>query len=752
MRPLLTVLALMAGVVSAQADAPAGELVLFSADGAGQPAAVWGAGGVEPELQDKAACVSVPSGGAPWDKMIGINGVQLRGGQSYRLSISLQADKPVSVPVLVQQDAPPYKAQTRLVAKLQPGQPMDFSVNFIAQDSKPSQLVLHLGGVAVDYTLCLAQATIALSIPKTGRKLPALIAVNQSGYGLGAIKRATYIGGDEPVDFSLIDASGKVVMSGRGRPTIYDPTVGANVQVLDFSQVQVQGAAFRLKVGALTSDPFSIGKDVFAALRIDALSWFYPQRSGIAIDGKIAGAAYARAAGHVGVAPNRGDKDVGCLTGKAARTLYGDWSCTYRLDVSGGWYDAGDQGKYTVNGAIAVAQLMAAFERGAKYAGASSAVFSDSLSRIPENGNGVPDLLDEARWELEFLLKMMVPDGAPLAGMVHHKVHDTKWTQVPMLPAADPMERALHRPSTAATLAFAAVAAQGARLFAPYDEGFAKRLSAAAVKAWKAAGDNPVLYAPTSDGQQGGGDYDDDDIEDETYWAAAELYITTGAPFYLDRLKRSSHWNDDVFFQGNTAFDWRSTAGLGRVQLALFAKAMPAAERGEVVQSIVDAADRFLTLQAEEGFGQIYRPGDGKYDWGSNQMMLQNMVVVSAAYDLTGRNGYRDAAGEGMDYLLGRNAMNLSYITGYGTRFARNQHSRWYAHQVDPSLPGPPVGTLAGGPNSTLVDELARAKLKNCPPQLCYLDDINAWGSNEMAINWNAPLVYMASFLAEPGR
>ncbi|WP_455918711.1 glycoside hydrolase family 9 protein [Ensifer canadensis] len=102
-----------------------------------------------------------------------------------------------------------------------------------------------------------------------------------------------------------------------------------------------------------------------------------------------------------------------------------------------------------------------------------------------------------------------------------------------------------------------------------------------------------------------------------------------------------------------------------------------------------------------------------------------------------------------MDYILGRNAMAMSYITGYGARSPENQHSRWYAHQVDPTLPNPPVGSLAGGPNSTPVDAIAKQRLQGCAPQTCYADDIEAYGSNEITINWNAPLVYVASFLAD---
>ena len=149
--------------------------------------------------------------------------------------------------------------------------------------------------------------------------------------------------------------------------------------------------------------------------------------------------------------------------------------CDYSLDVRGGWYDAGDHGKYVVNGGISVYQLMSEFERTKVAPTAQPAKLGDTTLAMPESGNGVPDVLDEARWELEFLLSMQVPAGKPLAGMAHHKIHDENWTGLPLLPSADPQQRELHPPSTAATLNLAATAAQAARLFAPYDAAFAAR-------------------------------------------------------------------------------------------------------------------------------------------------------------------------------------------------------------------------------------------------------------------------------------
>ena len=197
------------------------------------------------------------------------------------------------------------------------------------------------------------------------------------------------------------------------------------------------------------------------------------------------------------------------------------------------------------------------------------------------------------------------------------------------------------------------------------------------------------------------------------------------------------------------AFDWRSVAGLGRLDLALYGDNLAPDDKAMIMASVVSAGRNFLSLQAKEPFGHIYRPASNRYDWGSNQLILQNMIVVSAGYDLTGELPFLNGVRESIDYIFGRNAMNMSYVTGYGSVFAKNQHSRWYAHQTDSTLPNPPVGTLAGGPNSTLVDDVARARLQGCAPQTCYIDDIMAWGTNEMTINWNAPLVYIASFLAD---
>ncbi|MDM7856050.1 glycoside hydrolase family 9 protein [Cellulomonas alba] len=567
------------------------------------------------------------------------------------------------------------------------------------------------------------------------------VRVNQLGYLATGPLRATLVtDATRPVPWRL-ERAGALVAQGGSTPRGHDPSAGLDVHVLDVP-TPAPGTGYRLAADGDTSDEFAVGDDLYAGLADDALRFFHLQRSGVEIGPDVAGPAYARPAGHRGAHPNRGDTAVPCLPAGHAVTpdgvdLYEGWTDSHVLDVSGGWYDAGDQGKYVVNGGIAVAQLLAVAERLARR-GRADSPFARRVRA-------------EARWELEWLLRMQVPAGHRHAGMAHHKVVDERWTPLPTLPHLDPQPRYLHRPSTAATLNLAAAAAQGARVLATDDPDLAQRLLAAARVAYAAALETPDLLAPDTNAlaDAGGGPYDDTDVDDERGWAAAELLLTTGEAAYAEDL-RGNPW-----FVGGTrdpwaVLDWQWTGALPLMQLAL-APGVPALPEQDAVRAAVaQAADRWLAAQRAQPFGHPYAPPDGRYAWGSNGRLLTNLTVLAAAYDVTRDPRYRDGVAEGIDYLLGRNALGLSYVTGYGTRYAAHQHSRWYAHQLDPRLPPPPPGTVAGGPNSDVPDPVA-APLSGRAAQLCYVDDIGSYGTNELTINWNAPLVQVAAFLVDPG-
>jgi len=715
----------------------------------------WGLYGTgEPTFADGEMCVEVPGGNAnPWDAGLSFTGLPIEEGQNYVLSLTGRTEPATPVRVIVGEGGGAYRmvleqsAAPLGVEQTTLSYPFTAGLAFPADGEAPGQVALHLGKSAA-YTFCLSEVSLTTSAtppppyePDTGPR----VRVNQVGYLPFGPKRATLVTeATDAVAWQLLDAYGDEVATGESQPVGADASSGENVHVIDFSDVETAGAGLTLVADGETSHPFDIAEGLYSQLRYDALNYFYLARSGIDIEASIVGEEYAREAGHVGVAPNQGDTDVPCI---GPRDYYDGWTCDYTLDVTGGWYDAGDHGKYVVNGGIAVAQLLSTYERTLTTAGARAGALDDGTLNLPEHGNGVPDVLDEARWELEWMLKMVAPSGE-YAGMVHHKIHDEGWTGLPLAPADDPQARSLHRPSTAATLNVAAVAAQGARLFAEYDEQFAATLLETARSTYEAALAHPDVYAPGAAGSDGGGPYDDSDVTDEFYWAAAELYVTTGEDRYATDLTASPHHTGDVFGPGG--FHWGGTAALGRLTLATVPNALP--DRDDVRASVVAGADRYLAAQAEQPWGSVYSPTGGSYDWGSNSSVTNILVVVATAYDLTGDEKYLRGTLEGLDYLFGRNALNQSYVTGWGTVSSQNQHSRWFAAQLDPSLPNPPPGSLAGGPNSmrSTWDPTMQATLpEDCAPATCYLDEISSWASNEITINWNSSLSWVASFAAD---
>ncbi|WP_084958244.1 glycoside hydrolase family 9 protein [Thermoactinospora rubra] len=683
----------------------------------------WHTSNVTPEIVDGRLCADIPGGTVnPWDVIIGQNDLKLVEGESYAYRFYASAAPAKVARALVQLPVDPWTQYLSAAPELSVSG-NSYSYTFTAPAGLPNaQVAFQLGGSAEPWRFCLDEVSLKggappeVYEPDTGPR----VRVNMVGYLPEGPKNATVVTDeDEPLPWRLRNDAGQTVAEGATTPRGLDASSGQKVHTIDFSSYRVRGEGYTLTADGETSRPFDIAPDLYDEMRVDALKFYYTQRSGIEILDSLR-PGYGRPAGHVQQAPNQGDKQVPCQAGV----------CDYTLDVSGGWYDAGDHGKYVVNGGISVHQLMSAYER-------DKTAFPDGQLAIPESGNGVPDILDEARWEMEFLLKMQRPDG-----MAHHKIHDAQWTGLPLLPHLDPQKRELHPVSTAATLNLAATAAQAARLFAPYDKEFAERNQQAAVKAWAAAVKNPEVYADPNDGT-GGGAYPDNDVTDEFYWAAAELYITTGDKQFRDHVLASKHHTGDIWRE--RGFDWGNTAQLGRLELATVPNKLPDRER--VRASVLEGADKYLKTMREHPYGLPYNPPD--FDWGSNNLVLNNMVVMAVAFDISGEEKYRAGVREAMDYILGRNALNQSYVTGYGEVASKNQHSRWYARQLDPSLPNPPHGTLAGGPNSSIQDPLAQRLLRGCKPQFCYIDHIESWSTNELTINWNSPLAWISSFLAD---
>jgi endoglucanase len=463
-------------------QAPAEQLVRngrFAADQAGW----WSTPNLQPVLDRGKLCAVVPAGTVnPGDAMIGTNELLLVKDTSYTFGFGYQGEPDGPVRALVQMQSAPYTPYAEVTQSATKGQKIAVRTFVSPVDQPSAQIVFQLGGSDTAWRFCVDNVSllgprrqdVTAFVAETGSR----IRVNQLGYLPDGPKRATLVSdAAEPLEFTQVDRAGTPVLSGKSVPRGVDPSAGMSVHVIDFSDYAETGTDLQIAADGDTSLPFAVAKGLYAPLRHDALSFFYPMRSGIAIDEGVAGAGYGRPAGHIsqagGADKNQGDLNVPCQPAAVSLPIYGEaWTCTYTLDVTGGWYDAGDHGKYVVNGGIAVAQIMAGFERQNRLG--KDGLGDGSLS-IPEAQNTVPDALDEARWELDWMLKMVVPPGDPYAGMVHHKIHDNTWTGLPLMPHDDGLIRELHRPSTAATLNLAAVAAMGARLFQPHDPVFAAR-------------------------------------------------------------------------------------------------------------------------------------------------------------------------------------------------------------------------------------------------------------------------------------
>lgn len=588
-----------------------------------------------------------------------------------------------------------------------------------------------------------------------GEKIRCPIMTNQAGYLKGRVKRATLLSSSKSaVDFDIKDDSGKTVYSGKTTPFGKDKDSGDSVHIIDFTDLDDKGTFTIETEDGDKSRKITIGEPaVYSSLLYDALNYFYQNRSGIAIESEYISSGdtskLARAAGHP--------------TDNAE--IMSDWEKAgtgKSIDVTGGWYDAGDHGKYVVNGGLSLWMMQNQYETALK--NGYEKAYADGTMLLPENSNGNPDLLDEARWEMEWMLKMIVSDGE-YKNMAYHKAHDEKWTGLGIAPADDEMKRIVKPPTTAATLNLAACGAQSARLWKELDPDFADECLEAAENAYEAAKKNPDVFAPL-DSSIGGGAYGDDYVEDEFYWAACELYLTTGDDSYYKDMKSSDCFlavpetmdgGESVGSIGS--FDWGHTAALGTMSLALNEDSISSGDMSDIKDNFCQTADTFIELEENQGYGLpygqskiSYNDSDEGYIWGSNSVVADNSVVLAYAFMLTGDDKYMDGVIGGMDYLLGRNAMDNSYVTGYGANAIENPHHRFWANQIDDTFPSAPNGVLSGGPNSGMQDPWVQGmgwKKGEIEPQKCYMDHIEAWSVNECTINWNASLAWLAGFTAQ---
>ncbi len=557
------------------------------------------------------------------------------------------------------------------------------------------------------------------------------VIVNQAGYRPQDPKAFVTDAGE--LTFNVIRAStGHAVLEGKTVPRrTVDPATGLNVFWGDFSAIDEPGTyRIRLADGS-ESAHFDIGKDVYAEVAAKALKSYYLARCGVPLDSRWAG-IFARPICHAQDAPYHP------LLGEDARR-----------DTAGGWHDAGDFGKYVHSAAVSLAHMLMMYEQFPK-------AFASDAVGIPESGNGIPDLLDEMQVALDWMLTMQVEDGDDkLAGGVHYMVNTHKYEWVTA--ANDHADRFVYEVSSVATANFAAAMALAARVFAtvPDLKDRAGRYHEAALLAWRFLDRYPELYpkggfirpADTSTG--GYADSPDLNDRDDRLWAAVELALTGSDARFVEALERSNHpFLNEHFFQSESfsgQMRWENTAAFPFVQAALQAvPGLEPAQQRRIRQQFLAYCQDLLERIEHDGFGVAL----DDYYWGSTGGALAlGQMLVFASQLTPERTEFIDGALHQLHYVLGRNALNRSFVSGIGSRYPRAIHHAVFANDgIETIHPG----LLAGGPNPNLGADQTLPEFfdDSTPPALCYVDHIDSWASNENCILYNAPLVAMAFYFS----
>ncbi|MGR5267814.1 glycoside hydrolase family 9 protein [Vibrio astriarenae] len=721
----------------------------------------WWTAGAQVSTDNNQACMKITNPGSdPWSVILGHGGVGLAEGESYTISFNAYADIATQVKTLIQHEGPPYTHYFVNDTKIGTNK-KHYSFEF--KQDKPSDAGGEFQfqmGAQKPATVCISDMSIQ-GKPYVEIVENSPIRHNQIGF-LPKADKFIFIASDseQPLRWTLSNSQGINIDMGRTEPFGENRASGEQLHRINLSHYTSEMSGLTVAIEDDKGFPFDISSNVYSRLKYDALSYFYQNRSGIEIKPEfVQRPDLARPAGH----PN----DV--VTCFDKQDSWGNnWpGCDFTIDTTGGWYDAGDHGKYVVNSGISTWTLLNLYERGL-WLNSANTPFTSGNVAIPEKDNGVNPLLSEARWNVEFMLAMQIPAGkkvyAPIgdqsadqklelteidaSGLAFHKIADEAWTGMPLPPHMDTQKRYVGQPSTAATLNLAAIGAQCARIWRDIDADFSKQCLEAAQTAWDAAQKHPDIYA--YDNFTGSGPYNDLELDDEIYWAASELFITTGhdkykqvvvdSPLYLDTPKANIEADGDIY--------WQYTAPLGTISLAVVDNTLGKDQIAKARQAIIETANNY-TMQIEaEGYHIPYSVEE--YPWGSNSNLVNRSVFLIYANDFTGELQYLKAAANAMDYVLGANPMNISYVTGYGTNAAQRPHHRFWAKAADENYPAPAPGALIGGPNSVSFSDPVAAPLKgNCIGQTCYRDNINAWTLNEITINWNAPLVWVASALDE---
>lgn len=545
------------------------------------------------------------------------------------------------------------------------------------------------------------------SAPPINGEFSKQIRLNQIGYYPNATKIAVAVNAEEGI-FLVVKDEDEVVFTGTLSVVKNWELAGEKVRTADFSTIVEEGN-YHVYIPELGySYPFQIKKNVYHKAFMGSIKGLYYQRAGMALEEKYAG-KWHRPSGHP-------DDSV----------LYHPSSKISKEVISSpkGWYDAGDYNKYVINASYPLGQFFLLHQQ---YPNS----VADGAVNIPESNNGLSDYLDELKYEMDWVLSMQDEDGG-----VFHKL-TTKDFEGMVMPHEATSQRYIVGKGTAATLDFAASAAQAYRVFDPIDKAYGYKCLEAAKMAYSWAQENQdAAFLNPPDIKTG--QYGDTNFDDEWYWANVELFLATKEDKYLNSLDNATSFK---FREGD---NWTSFMRYTGVFSLLENKEAIPEKLYETLKSGVLALANELVARGNNT--DYFQPIED-FQWGSNSDVLNAALIMAQAYRLDAKPEYLRGAQLATDYIFGNNANGYSYLTGFGSKTPMFIHHRPSAGDA---IKEPVPGLLSGGPNSRLQDASAGAIYPENPsPMKSWVDQEPSYASNEICLNWNAPLTYVLGFLEQ---
>ncbi|WP_234364205.1 glycoside hydrolase family 9 protein [Lunatibacter salilacus] len=580
-----------------------------------------------------------------------------------------------------------------------------------ASNSKPMKPFL--------FTLIILIAFLEGCSPSLGTvdtKINEAIRVNQLGYYPEADKIAVVTEEPESNEFFLLDTKNKQqVFEGKLSAPVQSVFSDKTTWIADYSDFEKAGE-FCVYIPSLGCSPsFQIQANIFEPLGKASLKSYYFQRATMDLEEKYAG-IWARPAGH--------PDDQVQIHASAASPSKPEGTV---LSAPMGWYDAGDYNKYIVNSGITMGTLMSLYED-----------FPEESRQldlsIPESDNAIPDLIDELLWNLRWMANMQDSED----GGVYHKLTTARFEGM-VLPHKATNQRYVVAKSTAAALDFAAVMAQASRILKAYHPNLAAEYLKAAESAWHWAKKNPeVLYRQNDmnkihQPEIHTGAYGDNSVEDEWVWAASELFISTQNPIYLQEVSVPDSFELPT---------WNKVSWLGYYSLLRFSEdleQLPSDLLAAIRSKLMDQANAYVDFANSGAYRSAMGHTAKDFVWGSNAVASNQGIVLLQAYRLSGEQRYLDGALSNLDYMLGRNAIGYSYVTGFGYKTPKRPHHR--LAEAEPEKE-PLPGFIVGGPNPGQQDG---CNYSSKIPDESYTDEACSYASNEIAINWNAPFAYLVN-------